>query len=72
MWVPPGHRKNWRKHCGQYNACGVPVYFVRDEWYGQHVRPHQENRGPEQGRDDRRDERRGDGKGHGKGHDRRD
>jgi len=28
MWVPPGHQKNWRKHCGRYNACGVPVYFV--------------------------------------------
>ena len=37
MWVPPGHRKNWRKHCGQYNACGVPVYFVQDQWYGEHV-----------------------------------
>ena len=39
MWVPPGHRKNWRKHCGQYGACGVPVYFVRDGWYQQHVAP---------------------------------
>jgi hypothetical protein len=37
MWVPPGHRKNWRKHCGQYNACGVPVYFVQDQWYERHV-----------------------------------
>lgn len=31
--VPPGHRKNWRKHCGRYDACGRRVYFVRDEWY---------------------------------------
>ena len=38
MWVPPGHRQNWRKHCGQYRACGVPVYFVQDQWYGEHVR----------------------------------
>jgi hypothetical protein len=37
LWVPPGHRKNWRKHCGQYGACGVPVYFVQDGWYQQHV-----------------------------------
>ena len=37
MWVPPGHRKDWRKHCGQYRACGVPVYFVQDQWYGEHV-----------------------------------
>jgi hypothetical protein len=39
MWVPPGHRKDWRKHCGRYNACGVPVYFVQDQWYGQNVHP---------------------------------
>ena len=38
MWVPPGHRQNWRKHCGQYRACGVPVYFVQDQWYGENVR----------------------------------
>lgn len=37
MWVPPGHRKNWRKHCGRYGACGVPVYFVRDDWYDREV-----------------------------------
>ncbi len=38
MWVPPGHRKNWRHHCKHYGACGVPVYFVEDRWYNQHVR----------------------------------
>ncbi|RFC37525.1 MAG: hypothetical protein DID92_2727743208 [Candidatus Nitrotoga sp. SPKER] len=31
--VPPGHRKNWRRHCQRYGACGQPVYFVRDNWY---------------------------------------
>ena len=31
--VPPGHEKNWGKHCYKYNACGQPVYFVRDDWY---------------------------------------
>jgi hypothetical protein len=35
MHVPPGHAKNWRKHCGAYNACGQPVYFVQDDWYVQ-------------------------------------
>jgi hypothetical protein len=53
MWVPPGHQKNWAKHCGRYNACGVPVYFVQDAWYEQHVRYADEDRGK--------------GKGHGKG-----
>ena len=58
MWVPPGHRKNWRKHCAGYNACGVPVYFVQDRWYDDHVR--HDLRGQD-------DEHRGDGKGDGKG-----
>ncbi len=31
--VPPGHAKQWRKHCGKYGACGQPVYFVQDRWY---------------------------------------
>lgn len=31
--VPPGHARNWRKHCGAYNACSRPVYFVQDSWY---------------------------------------
>ena len=31
--VPPGHRKNWRKHCRKYGACGQQVYFVRQDWY---------------------------------------
>lgn len=38
LWVPPGHRKHWSKHCGGYGACGVPVYFVQDQWYDSHVR----------------------------------
>lgn len=33
MHVPPGHAKNWGKHCRKYNACGQPVYFVQDRWY---------------------------------------
>ena len=39
LWVPPGHQKNWSKHCSRYDACGVPVYFVKDEWYRRHVNP---------------------------------
>ena len=31
--VPPGHAKNWRKHCHKYDACNQPVYFVQDDWY---------------------------------------
>lgn len=69
LYVPPGHYKNWRRHCSRYNACGRPVYFVqvdeRNRWWA--PRPDQDRRG---GRGERgeRDER-GDGPGHGRGHD---
>jgi hypothetical protein len=39
LHVPPGHAKNWAKHCGRYNACGQPVYFVREDWYQQQYVP---------------------------------
>jgi hypothetical protein len=60
LWVPPGHRKHWAKHCREYNACGVPVYFVREDWYEQNVRYANQDgrRGGQDG---------GHGKGHGKG-----
>jgi len=33
MHVPPGHAKNWSKHCKRYNACNQPVYFVKSAEY---------------------------------------
>lgn len=39
MRVPPGHAKNWRKHCHQYNACSERVYFVQDNWYSNEYAP---------------------------------
>ncbi len=33
LHVPPGHAKNWRKHCHEYHACNRPVYFVRSAEY---------------------------------------
>jgi hypothetical protein len=33
LHVPPGHAKDWRKHCHKYSACNQPVYFVREDWY---------------------------------------
>ncbi len=32
LYVPPGHQKNWGKHCNRYRACGQPVYFVQERW----------------------------------------
>lgn len=31
--VPPAHRLHWARWCGYYQACGLPVLFVRDDWY---------------------------------------
>ena len=63
--VPPGHAKDWRKHCRKYDACGHPVYFVQDRWYNDVYVPRYRDKHGE------RDERGGSGhgKGHGKGHD---
>ena len=66
MWVPPGHRQNWRKHCGQYRACGVPVYFVQDQWYDEKVRGHGKDKDKHKHKDKDKDKARGHGKGHGK------
>lgn len=62
LWVPPGHQKNWSKHCASYRACGVPVYFVKEDWYQAHVAP-----AGRHGDDDDRRGPPGHGKGHGKG-----
>ncbi|MES2956792.1 MAG: hypothetical protein V4792_01330 [Pseudomonadota bacterium] len=32
LYVPPGHAKDWGKHCARYNACSRQVYFVREDW----------------------------------------
>lgn len=37
--VPPGHAKNWSRHCRAYNACNQEVYFVQDSWYKNHYAP---------------------------------
>lgn len=63
LWVPPGHQKKWHKHCYKYNACGMPVHFVREEWYHRHVMAeHRHHRHHDH--DD--DHHRGRGHGHGK------
>ncbi|MCW5667903.1 MAG: hypothetical protein KIT35_29050 [Piscinibacter sp.] len=57
LYVPPGHQKDWRKHCRRYAACGQPVYFVQEQWVVERW-------------DERRGRGRGDdhpGRGHGKG-----
>jgi hypothetical protein len=82
--VPSGHRKNWSRHCGRYNACGQRVLFVRDEWYTnsyapryrEHYRSRDDHRGARHDvrddRDDDRDDDRGRGGKHGRGNDKHD
>ncbi len=49
--VPPGHARNWSKHCGKYSACGQPVYFVQDHWYSTVYAPrYRENEAHGQGK----------------------
>jgi len=50
MHVPPGHAKNWRKHCKRYNACGIPVYFVKSAEYEPGYQPPGKGKGRSQGK----------------------
>ena len=52
--VPPGHAKHWSKHCGKYDACGRPVYFVQERWYEEtYGSRHRESRGRGHGKGNR-------------------
>ena len=72
MRVPPGHSRNWAHYCGQYRACGQPVYFVREvDHRDRDDRRDWDRRDHDRyDRDDRRDydrEDRGGDRGHGRG-----
>ncbi len=54
LYVPPGHARDWGRHCRHYNACNQPVYFVNVDNRGRYIR--QEERREER-REDRRDYR---------------
>jgi hypothetical protein len=78
LYVPPGHQKNWGKHCARYNACGQPVYFVQEQWVrDRYQQEHpgwrgdrRDGRGDRGGRGEHGRDRDGDhGKGHGRGRD---
>lgn len=68
LHVPPGHSKNWRKHCHRYNACNERVYFVKNNWYEREYSPrYQERAGHRRGdRDDHRGNDRNDYRGDGR------
>ena len=61
LHVPPGHAKNWDKHCHKYNACYRKVYFVRSVEYDadyshqheQHQKQHPSQNGKGKGNSDK-------------------
>lgn len=70
--VPPGHERHWDKHCAKYDACGHPVYFVRDDWYTdvyapayREKHPGHGNAGGGHGKDKHKDKHKDKGKGRG-------
>ena len=69
--VPEDHQRDWGRWCGRYNACGRPVYFVRDDWYRNSYVPvyHRDHDRDWHGHDERRDDH---GRDHDRGYDRHD
>lgn len=65
LHVPPGHARNWSKHCGTYNACNERVYFVKDNWYRNEYAPRYRERSDHRGNDHRNDQRDDDRNNHG-------
>ncbi len=46
LYVPGDHHRRWFKHCHEYDACDIPVYFVKENWYKKvYVPAYYSNRG---------------------------
>lgn len=63
LHVPPGHARNWSKHCHRYDACRTPVYFVKSREYEpgyerQRKKGRRGDRDDDDDDDDRRERRR--------------
>lgn len=61
LYVPPGHAKNWGKHCGRYNACARQVYFVQETWVQEryeekHGKGHGKNKNKNKGKGNKHDD----------------
>jgi len=77
LHIPPGHAKDWEKHCKHYDACDQPAYFVEESWYSdEYVPAYQKHRG-EMGKAKGKGQGKGQGRymdhvedqGHDRGHD---
>jgi hypothetical protein len=67
LHVPPGHAKDWRKHCRHYNACGYPVYFVQTSWYDDVYVPTYRQQHGNGGKGKNKGKNKGNGQGNGQG-----
>jgi hypothetical protein len=65
--VPPGHTKDWAKHCRKYNACNQQVYFVHDDWYNDVYVPQYHDKNDKHGKGHGKGDDKGNGNGNGKG-----
>jgi len=73
LHVPPGHARNWRRYCREYNACNRPVYFVRSQEYEpeyqRHYQEHEREREMERQRWEEHERDRDRDRDHERGHD---
>lgn len=60
LHVRPGHARNWKNHCKEYEACGKRVYFVNHKWYETAYVDHHRQRNSKDRKDGRRDDGRRD------------
>lgn len=67
LHVPPGHAKNWGKHCSKYRACDRPVYFVRSAEYDEHYSDDHSHDKHKHKKNDHPGKDKGQGNGKGKG-----
>ena len=44
LYVPPVQQREWGRYCGNYRACGQPVYFVQESWVRDEYRREHDNR----------------------------
>ena len=62
LYAPPGHQKNWAKHCARYSACGQPVYFVQERWIRERYEANHD--GDRREKHDKKDKKSKKGQGH--------
>ena len=68
LYVPQSHQSNWGRYCGNYRACGQPVYFVQENWVRNEYRREHDKRNGHHNQGGHGNQH---GNGQGQGHDKR-